>query len=68
MDQRQPRGPPPVCRYAYSIPEVAKAVGVGRSYIYGEIKEGRLRVRKAGRRTLIYEEDLRAWLEALPEK
>jgi excisionase family DNA binding protein len=64
----QTHGPPVSGRYAYSIPEVARAVGVGRSYIYGEIREGRLRVRKAGRRTLIYEEDLRAWLQALPEK
>ena len=35
----QTHGPPVSGRYAYSIPEVARAVGVGRSYIYGEIRE-----------------------------
>ncbi|MDI2073040.1 excisionase family DNA-binding protein [Bradyrhizobium sp. Mp27] len=55
-------------RYAYSISEVAKAVGVGRTFLYREIQDRRLRIRKAGRRSLVYEADLRAWLEALPEK
>lgn len=68
MSETKPRGPPPEGRYAYSISEVAKVVGVGRSYLYGEIRDGRLRIRKAGRRSLVYEQDLRAWLEALPER
>ena len=63
----QPCGPASEGRYAYSIAEVAKSVGLGRSYLYGEIKDGRLRIRKAGRRTLIYEADLRAWLAQLPK-
>jgi len=58
----------PPRRLAYSVSEVVEIVGVGRSYLYGEIKDGRLRIRKAGRRSLIYEADLRAWLASLPEK
>ena len=55
-------------RLAHSICDVAKITGVGRSLLYEEIKEGRLRIRKLGRRTLIFDSDLRAWLESLPEK
>jgi excisionase family DNA binding protein len=58
----------PTRKLAYSIAEVTKLTGVGRSFIYEEIKIGRLLVRKAGRRTLIFETDLRAWLASLPEK
>jgi excisionase family DNA binding protein len=55
-------------RLAHSICDVAKITGVGRSLLYQEIKEGRLRIRKLGRRTLIFDTDLRTWLESLPEK
>ena len=54
---------PPI---AYSIADAAKAAGVGRTLIYQEIKAGRLRVRKCGKRTIIPADDLRAWLNKLP--
>jgi excisionase family DNA binding protein len=53
-------------RLAHSIADVTKIVGLGRSFIYEEIKAGHLRIRKAGRRSLIFEDDLRAWLQRLP--
>jgi excisionase family DNA binding protein len=56
----------PAERFAYSIRDVTKVTGLGRSYIYEEIKEGRLRIRKAGRRSLIFPDDLKAWLASLP--
>ena len=43
------------------------ATGVGRSFIYAEIKAGRLIIRKAGRRSLVFDDDLKAWLGSLPE-
>jgi excisionase family DNA binding protein len=55
-------------RLAYSISEVADITGVGRSILYQEIGEGRLRARKLGRRSLIFDDDLKAWLAALPPK
>lgn len=58
----------PPRRLAYSIIEAAKAVGISRSSIYLEIAEGRLRVRKIGRRSVISSDDLKAWLAALPNK
>ena len=55
-------------RLAHSIREVMKITGLGRSFIYQEIKAGRLVVKKAGRRTLIFDTDLKAWLASLPGK
>src|SRR5690349_20612926 len=55
-------------RLAHSIADAAKITGVGRSFLYEEINAGRLKVRKAGRRSLIFESDLRQWLASLPAK
>jgi excisionase family DNA binding protein len=55
-------------RLAHSINQVTKITGIGRSFLYEEISAGRLVVRKAGRRSLIFDADLKAWLASLPEK
>jgi len=54
-----------VQRVALSIPEFCAAVGIGRSRVYEEIKEGRLRVLKCGRRTLIAKDAVQQWLDRL---
>jgi excisionase family DNA binding protein len=51
---------------ALSVDQAARRAGVGRGFLYQEIGKGRLRARKAGRRTLIALTDLAAWLESLP--
>lgn len=51
---------------AVCVDEAARRAGVGRGYLYQQIREGHLRARKTGRRTLIALVDLAAWLEALP--
>lgn len=51
---------------AHSVDGAARAANIGRVTIYEEIREGRLKARKVGRRTIILDEDLRAWLAALP--
>lgn len=53
-------------KLAYSIDDIAKLVGIGRSLLFEEIKAGRLSVKKAGRRTLVLDADLSAWLSNLP--
>lgn len=53
-------------KLAHSIHDVTKLTGIGRSFIYEEIKAGRLLIRKAGRRTLIFDADLKAWLASMP--
>lgn len=51
---------------AHSVEEAARRASIGRTAIYFEIKKGRLKARKAGKRTLITDADLRAWLDSLP--
>jgi excisionase family DNA binding protein len=52
---------------AYSIAETCRVSGIGRTNIYGLIKAGALRARKHGKRTLVLHDDLRAFLEGLPD-
>jgi excisionase family DNA binding protein len=52
---------------AYSVPEVCEIANAGRTSIYEAINTGALRAVKRGRRTLILEEDLRQWLQSLPQ-
>lgn len=50
-------------RLVYTIPQAAEATQTGKTKLYAEIKAGRLRIAKVGRRTLIRHEELRRWLE-----
>ena len=52
---------------AYSINSAAEIIGAGRDAVYAAIRSGRLIARKFGRRTLILDEDLTAFLRSLPE-
>ena len=52
---------------AYTIREACNASGLGRSSLYLLLKSGDLRARKHGARTLILVDDLRQYLERLPE-
>jgi hypothetical protein len=53
-------------RLAVDADEVQGLGGPGRTVVFEEIKAGRLKARKCGRRTLILVDDLREYLEALP--
>ena len=50
----------------YSIEEFGILYGICRSLIYVEIREGRLKARKVGRRTVIASEDGEEWFSKLP--
>jgi excisionase family DNA binding protein len=52
---------------AHSVTEVIARLGICRQRVYDLINEKKLVARKLGRRTLILESDLRAFLEALPK-
>jgi excisionase family DNA binding protein len=49
-----------------SILEAARTAGIGRSSVYEAIASGALKAQKMGRRTIILDTDLRAWLSSLP--
>lgn len=48
---------------AYSIAEACRVTSIGRTRLYGLIAEGRLEVRKIGKRTLIPAASLRALID-----
>jgi predicted DNA-binding transcriptional regulator AlpA len=52
-------------KLAYTVPELQKATGLGRTIIYDEVKAGRLRLTKVGRRSVVRDQDARAWLSSL---
>jgi hypothetical protein len=54
-------------KLAYTVPEFQQATGLGRTRIYEEIKLGRLRLTKVGRRSIIKSDDARTWLASLGE-
>jgi excisionase family DNA binding protein len=51
---------------AMSIAEFCERYGAGRTKAYEELKSGRLRARKIGKRTIIAEDDAEDWLRRLP--
>ncbi len=51
---------------ALDIPTVCRRSKTGRSFVYGEIRAGRLIARKLGRLTRILRADFEAWLAAAP--
>lgn len=59
--------PAPGDKIAYSIDEVTRITSTGRTAVYEAIKARKLKARKNGRRTIIVDTDLRAWLSSLPE-
>jgi len=51
---------------AMSIEQFCQRYDIGRTSAYAEIREGRLRARKCGRRTIIADDDADNWLQRLP--
>jgi excisionase family DNA binding protein len=49
-----------------SVPEACAIVGIGRTKLYALLSEGLVQARKAGTRTLIEAQSLRAWTASLP--
>lgn len=61
MDNTRP------AKLAYTIPDAVSATSIGRSTIYSEIKNGRLRATHIGGRTVILAEHLAAWLASFSD-
>jgi excisionase family DNA binding protein len=51
---------------ALQVHDAVRVSGLGRSSLYEAIRNGRLPIRKAGRRTLILADDLKRFVESLP--
>jgi excisionase family DNA binding protein len=54
-------------REAYAVREFCARYGICRQTFYDEIKRGRIRARKLGKKTIILKSDAEAWAASLPE-
>jgi hypothetical protein len=66
MPSERPRLSPPTEKLAYTIAEVAELSSLGQTSIYKAIKDGLLRVRKFGTRTVALHVDVMSFLDNLP--
>jgi len=53
-------------KQAYTVNEVMKEIGIGRSKLYAEIKEGKITPRKIGKKTIFLARDVETYLNDLP--
>lgn len=53
----------PLGKIALSVSEVTKVVPLGKTTVYEQIKSGRLRGKRLGRKTFVMVDDLRNFLE-----
>jgi excisionase family DNA binding protein len=67
MEERETMLRPTVEKLGFTVPEAASVSSLGQTSIYKAIKEGRLRIRKFGTRTIITRADLVSFLETLPD-
>lgn len=58
--------PAPFEKHGLTIQEACTYSGIGKTKLYEAINSGKLKARKAGKRTLILAHDLRRYLSSLP--
>ena len=51
---------------AYTINEAINEIGIGRTKLYAEIKDGKIQIRKIGRKSIILADELLKYLNSLP--
>lgn len=54
-------------KQAYTVNETINEIGIGRSKLYAEIKEGKITPRKIGKKTIFLAKDIEDYLNALPK-
>jgi excisionase family DNA binding protein len=51
---------------AYTVSEFCDCYGICRDTFYSEVKRGRLRALKLGKKTLVLKSDAESWAKSLP--
>jgi excisionase family DNA binding protein len=54
-------------KVAFDIAGLCEAYGVGRSFVYEELAEGRLKAKKLGRKNLVAKVEADRWFASLPD-
>jgi excisionase family DNA binding protein len=52
---------------AFAVREFCDRYGICRDTFYSEVKRGRLRALKVGKKTLVLKSDAESWAKSLPE-
>ena len=60
--------PTTIAPVEFTVEGAVAASGIGRTLLFRAIKQGRLRARKLGRRTIVTRDDLAEFLSSLPVK
>lgn len=68
MAKRESLLRPTIEKLGLTVPEAAALSSLGQTSIYKAVREGRLRIRKYGTRTIITRADLASFLENLPDE
>jgi excisionase family DNA binding protein len=68
MEKREATFRPATEKLGLTVPEAAALSSLGQTSIYKAVREGRLRIRKYGTRTIITRADLASFLENLPDE
>jgi excisionase family DNA binding protein len=55
--------PTGLVRAAWSIGDIAEATGLSQGFLRAEVRRGKLRIRKFGRRVLVLRDDLDLYLK-----
>ena len=56
-----------VCEFGFCLSGLARRGPLGRTALTKEVKEGRLKAKKYGNKTIVLPEDFRRFLDALPD-
>lgn len=54
-------------KFAYTVTETMREIGIGRSKLYAEIKAGNITPRKIGKKTIFLAEEIKNYLNNLPK-
>lgn len=54
-------------KIALTVPEAIEAAPIGRTRLYAALRNGQLKAKKFGKRTLILSEDFQSFLKNLPD-
>ena len=57
----------PEDKLSFTLPEWGEVTGESRSYTYEAMRDGRLKAKKRGRRTIILRDDGIEYLKSLPD-
>lgn len=54
-------------KLAYTVRQFCEGIGIGHTKFYQEVSEGRIKIKKCGKRSLVTVEEAQRYVASLPE-